>query len=450
MSADPRTQTRRRDFTATLHALWEHSEMHPRLWLWGTLAFGLALRATLFAIKGVSGEHPRSLDVARNLASGQGLHVCNQYFPFCGPGNDATAQVGPVPVGVLAAALRVLGESAGLTAVVVLQMGLGLLTTLCVYALTRLLFGSARSALLAALLCASYLPLAQLELYPREEPLFTASLVGATLALVAALRSGAPLWSGLAGAGFGVASLCRFAIVYFPLLLAPCLPLLAAGSARRRASCTLVFALCFAMVMAPWVWRNQRELGAFVPGGTLMGYNLYRHNHILASDDYLRYVPGEEGEVAVRALLARRADLRGDENEAQMDRVYREEAAVIIRTYPLRYAALSAHRLMAFFADYGVNPTRLPSFWWIVGLENLLLVALGLAAALRRRLREPRALLALLLLLGYYTAGHVLVNARLRYLAAVMPLFMVLAADALAALGSAALRRRDQASSMRS
>jgi hypothetical protein len=146
----------------------------------------------------------------------------------------------------------------------------------------------------------------------------------------------------------------------------------------------------------------------------------------------------------VRALLARRTDLRGDENESQMDRVYREEAVAIIRIYPLRYAALSGYRLVAFLTDYGVNPTRLGPTGWIVGLENLFIVGLMVACALRRRLREPRVLFALLLLLAYYTAGHVLVNARLRYLAAVMPLFMVLAADTLVALGSAVLRRRDR------
>jgi 4-amino-4-deoxy-L-arabinose transferase-like glycosyltransferase len=421
-------------------ALWDHCEVHPRLWLLGTLALGLVFRATYFVLAGVSGEEPRSLDAARSLASGHGLRLCDRYFPFCGPGNDATAQVGPIPAGAFAAALRVLGEPAGVTAIVVLQLGLGLLTTLGVYALARRLFGSIHGALLAALLCASYPHFVSYELYPREEPLFAASLVGTMLALVVALRKGAPLWFGITGTGFAVSSLCRFAPVYFPLLLLPALPFLVRGSARRRALCALTFALGFAVVMAPWVWRNQRAFGMFVPGGTLAGYNLYRHNHILAGDDYLRYVHGEESESAIRALLARRTDLKGDENEAQMDHVYREEAAAIIRAHPFRYAALSAYRLVAFFTEYGVQPAGLPLSWVIVDAENLLILALALSTVLRRRLRDPPAVIALLLLLGYYTAGHALVNARLRYMVPVMPLFMILAADTLVVLASAALR----------
>jgi 4-amino-4-deoxy-L-arabinose transferase-like glycosyltransferase len=347
-----------------------------------------------------------------------------------------------VPALAFAAMLRVLGEPTALTAIVVLQIGLGLLTTLAAYTIARHLFASARAGVLAALLCATYPHLARLELYPREETLFAAALTGATFALVRALSTASTPWMALAGAGFGVASLCRFALVYFPPILCIFLPFLATGSARRRTACAVTFALAFAAVLAPWALRNQRAFGELVPGGTLTGYNLYRHNHIVAGDDYLHYVQGEEGERAIQALLARRTDLRGNENEAQMDHVYREEAGTILREHPLRYATLSLYRLAAFFTDYGVNPGGLPLFWWIVGAENLLLVALAVATALRRRLLRPPALLALILLLGFYTAGHALANAKLRYSVPVMPLFMVLAADTLVALGSTVLARR--------
>jgi 4-amino-4-deoxy-L-arabinose transferase-like glycosyltransferase len=424
-----------------IRALWDEIEARPRPWLYAVLALGLAFRVALFVLEGVSGEEPRSLDVARSVAAGQGFHFCNQYFPFCGPDNDATAQIGPVPAIVFAAVLRALGEPAALTAIVVLQMALGLLITCASYALARSLFASGRVAVLAALLCATYPHLARLELYPREETLFTAALAGAVLALVAALRSADLRLAALAGAGFGVASLCRFALVYFPPLLVVVVPFLAQGSPRRRIGCALALGLGFALVLAPWVVRNQRAFDAFVPGGTLTGYNLYRHNHIVAGDDYIHYVQGEEGERAVKALLARRTDLRGDENEAEMDRVYREEATAIVRAHPVRYAELSAYRLAVLFTDLGVNPTGLPLFWRIVGAENLLLVALAIATALRRRLARPPALFALLLLLGFYIAGHALANAKLRYSVPVIPIFMVLAADSVCALGSALLRR---------
>jgi len=433
-----------------VRSLWRRLEGDPRPWLLGILGLGAGFRVMAALIAGVSGEEPRTLLVAQSLAQGKGFRLCDLYFPTCGPGHDLTAQVGPVPAGVFAGVLRLVGERMAVPLLVALQMGLGLLTVYGVFALTRTLFGRTRSALLAALLCATYPHLISYELFPREEPLFTAVLVGATLALILALREAEPSRGVVAGLGFGVASLCRFALVYAPLLLTAVMPFLTLGPVRRRLVVTVGFAVAFALVMLPWVWRNQRAFGAFVPGGTLAGYNLYRHNFILAEDGPLHYVEGTEADSAIRALLDRHPELTGREDEVQLNRLYADEAKAIIRAHPWRYLELSGRRLLALFTEYGVDPNALPLSWWVVNIEHLLFAVLALATLVRHRFLEPAGLLAIALVLGYYVAGHALANARLRYIVPVMPLFMVLASDTMDAVGSALLHRRRSGQGFRS
>ena len=426
---------------SAVRSFWRRLEGDPRPWLLGILGVGAGFRVMAALIAGVSGEEPRTLLVAQSLAAGRGFRLCDLYFPTCGPGHDLTAQVGPVPAGLFAGVLRLVGERTAVPLLVALQMGLGLLTVYGVFALTRSLFGRTRPALLAALLCATYPHLISYELFPREEPLFTAVLVGATLALMLALREAKPSGGAVAGLGFGVASLCRFALVYAPLLLTLVIPGLATGPIRRRVAVAAAFAVAFLLVLAPWVWRNERAFGAFVPGGTLAGYNLYRHNFILAEDRPLHYVEGAEADSAIHALLGRHAELTGREDEVQLDRLYGDEAKAIIRAHPWRYLELSARRLVALFTEYGVQPT-LPLTWWVVDLEHVLFAMLALATLVRCRFTDPPGLLAIALVLGYYVVGHALANARLRYIVPVMPLFMVLAADTLDAVGSAVLDGR--------
>lgn len=429
----------------TARSLWQRLDGDPRPWLLGILCVGAGFRVLAALIAGVSGEEPRTLLVARSVAAGQGFRLCDLYFPGCGPGHDLTAQVGPVPSVLFAGMLRLAGERMAVPLLVALQMGLGLLTVYGIFVLTRILFGRTRPALLAALLCATYPHLISYELFPREEPLFTAVLVGALVALMLALREARPSRAVVAGIGFGVASLCRFALVYAAPLLTLVLPGLARGPAARRVALAGAFGVAFALVMLPWVWRNERAFGAFVPGGTLAGYNLYRHNFILAEDRPLHYVEGAEADSAIHALLRRHVELTGREDEVQLDRLYGAEAKKIIRAHPWRYLELSGRRVVALFTEYGVESGGLPLSWWVVNVEHLLFAGLALVTLVRRRFIDPPGLLAIAVLLGYYVAGHALANARLRYIVPVMPVFMVLAAESLDQAGSALLGGREPA-----
>ena len=401
------------------------------------LLLGAALRVGLLASEGIHGDERRPFAIAASAARGEGFRYCNQYFPFCGPGNDTTAMLGPVPGLLFAAHIALFGEHA-VASIVALQLLLGLATGACAHALARELFGSARAGVLASLLCVGYPHLARLELFPREETLFSFLLaLGVWLAVRGVARERAALLAA-AGAVLGLASLTRAALLWYPPLLALALLLALRGPLGRRARCAAALLAAFAAVLAPWVARNARAFDAFVPGTTLTGYNLYRHNHILERAPYLRYVRGAEGRDALAKLVARRSDLRGDENEAAMDRVYREEALAIIRAHPGRYLALALWRAAPLFTDAGVYASGLSPFWQLVALANLVLLALASASVWQHRAWRSPALLCVVLLILYNTAGHMAVNARLRYTVPVMPLVIVLAAERIAALAGRA------------
>jgi len=138
----------------------------------------------------------------------------------------------------------------------------------------------------------------------------------------------------------------------------------------------------------------------------------------------------------VKLLLNQRKSLRGDENEAEMDEVYREEAGRVIRTWPGRYLALTAYRFLPLWLGwgvpeaYGVRP-RLDDY--LVMIEQAVL--LGLAAAglksLRARAWPVVATAALICLLQMAVVGQ------MRYVVPVMPLVLALSAGGIALPGSA-------------
>ena len=121
-----------------------------------------------------------------------------------------------------------------------------------------------------------------------------------------------------------------------------------------------------------------------------------------------------------------------------MGKVYQQEAFRIIQRYPDRYLMLSVYRFIPFLTDYGVHDISQNLFWTLAGLENIGLWLLAIGTTLRQR-KDFHKLFPVVFLLGYYAAGHLLINAQLRYIVPIMPLIMVLAIDQLVVLGNAFL-----------
>ncbi len=200
-----------------------------------------------------------------------------------------------------------------------------------------------------------------------------------------------------------------------------------------------LFTIAFALMVLPWGVRNYAAFGRPVVGSTLAGYNLFRQNYMLPTNNYLRYVGPREAFQAVSELVARRTDLRGTENEAQMEAVYQEEAMRIIAAEPKRYIMLSAYRFLPLWFNWGVKeayrvPVQIGDYLIFVQQGFLLVTAvLGLYVTWRRSWLLGMNILVVTLL-------HMAVISQLRYLIIVMPLTVTLSAIGLTNLPASLMR----------
>ena len=112
----------------------------------------------------------------------------------------------------------------------------------------------------------------------------------------------------------------------------------------RRVSALLAV---FALTLSPWVIRNQIVFASPVFGSTLSGYNLYRHNYIVALPEFHpHYVGSAEARTAIRALIDSAA-VTGNENEQEMNSFYAHSGLQLIASHPLRYAQLVGFRFVS-------------------------------------------------------------------------------------------------------
>jgi hypothetical protein len=180
-------------------------------------------------------------------------------------------------------------------------------------------------------------------------------------------------------------------------------------------------------MMAPWLIRNRVALGRPILGSSLTGYNLYRHNYMIEKDHYFRYAGPEEAAQAIENLVSQHSDLRGNENEAQMDLIYRNEALKIIELHPGQYLFLSAYRILPLWFDWKIaeaygRPTNRYGYTIMLLQASLLLPAV---LGLRKNLSQTWPLWGSILAIS---AVYMAVDARLLYVIPVMPLVISLSA----------------------
>lgn len=380
-----------------------------------------------------------------NLAHGNGYVACYpRYFPFCSATNNATAAREPVPSLLFAATAFLTRES--VTAAYLTGVVINLLILCGVFALCRAL-ANERVALLASLLWALYVPALDLVREMSGDLLAALGVVWGIFFLIRAQETNAGRAWLAAGICLALGALSRSAVsVLVPVLSIGLLVAPASNPSRslrgilERARPVLFFVGAFLLVMLPWIVRNQVTFGRPVLGSTLTGYNLYRQNYMLSSDNYLRYVYTDEADRAIRALLARHTDLQGNESEAEVDAVYREEALSVIRAHPLRYLSLSAYRAVMLWLDWRVDErmgNQLSTRQVFSMLEQLLLLSaaiVGLIATWRRSWVLGVCLIA-------YSLLHMAVASRMVFIVPVMPLCVVLAAIGFAQLARALSKR---------
>ncbi|MBI2723651.1 MAG: glycosyltransferase family 39 protein [Chloroflexi bacterium] len=360
--------------------------------------------------------HPNPLDgrfddtawyrsAAHYFANGDGY-----VNPFTGTPTAAWPPGYPV---VLGSVFSWFGE--GNAQVYGLNIVLAAATVLVAYELGLALF-ERRTAFVGALALALWPGQVYFSSLTLSEPLFTLFFVTGLLLMVLAAHAGparrGPLMLAL-GVVTGAAVLTRGqAALLLPLAV---LALLLAGQ-RWRASMGWVMLAAFAaaVVIAPWVVRNQRQLGSPVIVATNFGPNMWIGNHDGASGRMQIAQPEPPQPV--------RGSRTQPEFEVAADRLALREALSYMVSHPLRELRLSVTKVRAMYESdatgldwnsgyrqgtYRSAGTeeflrRLANGFWFAALA---LAGVGLVAS-RERLGSLVGLLPLTLLL--WTATHLL------------------------------------------
>ena len=407
----------------------------------------LAIMASIAALIGIialllnppqfqNGETVSWWGIALNLNRGYGYSLCNQYyFPFCDVAGPATAMREAAPVLLFAGVARLFHESLFAAGVMELLLYIGVMAA--VFYLARDWKGPL-AGLLAAFLWAIY-PRA-ISLIPQVSGDLLATLsvtVGILFVQRARASDRARDWLS-AGLGLGLASLSRSVMLVVAVTIIVGVGIERWGLRQRIVDWlrpSLLVAAMVASLLTPWLVRTEIVFGRPLVGSSLVGYNIYRQNYMLASNDYFRNVGTDEGWTAIQALLARRTDLSGHENEAQMDAIYRQEGLGIIAAHPVHYVLLSGYRFFMLWFDWRVSeafgyPMGFNEYAMAVAQAILMVLAF---LGLRGNWKATWPLWASLVMV---TLAYMAVNSRLHYIVPLMPLTMSLVAVSCDARGT--------------
>ncbi len=360
-----------------------------------------------------------------NVAEGRGFTSCQkQYFPFCETADQTTASREPLPILLFAAVVMLFGKSVGFA--LFMELLLFIATLLGIYFLARRLLNE-QVALLATLGLTLYIPIYRLIPQVSGDMLATLFVTWAIYFIVKGLHTDTWLNWVAAGVYLGAGALSRSVVLYLAIVLV--LALIPWRALRERPRLALVrraaLVICAtALILTPWVVRNYFTFGHPVIGTTLSGYNVYRHNAVVVDKDFLRYSSPTDAELAVDQLLANHPELRGNENEYEMDQVYSQEAQKLIRSHPDRYVMLSFYRLLPLWFDIGIDEAYGQTSGILekaIIVQQLLLLTVGLLGFWL----IGRTSWVLWLPMATVTAMHMGVAARLRFVSIIMPLLMI-------------------------
>jgi 4-amino-4-deoxy-L-arabinose transferase-like glycosyltransferase len=378
--------------------------------------------------------------IAVLMSKGYGLsdNYLMTYFPLAAP--QPTASRPPLPVFLFAAVIKLFGEK--LFPVIVTQAIIDVGSSVLIYLIIRRLFQQGAfvvgpalklgtkddserfghiTGLVGILAYAFYLPEWPYAIGFQSEPLFTLLL---TAAMVFVLTRESRNDVIAAGIFFGLAALARPSIILFPIMLTPWLIW---GRKLSWKRVVLMPVLTF-VVLIPWGVRNYVTFHHFIITESLAGYNLYRNSTQIESDNYIRFVSGEEGNPKIIKLLESRGLSPQTISEPDLDRLLRNEAIKVIVAHPGRYLNLCAHRALWLYYDGEAGSQTTGSLPYVY--LGMTLSLLGMIVFTLWRYRGPwiKQLMPIWMLFFYIIPIHAMIVSQVRYFLPLVPILICVAA----------------------
>ena len=384
------------------------------------------------------------VQLARNIAT-------HGEFAFS-PG-DPTSLRPPLYPAFVAAIYRVAGID-NYQAVRLAQLFVSLATVVLVYRLGRVVFSERTGLWAAGLLCfsPSYLGSGNLIL---TEALFTFWLTAGTLALVTGLNRGQLTYLAGAGVLLGLGALTRSILWLCPPLVG--LFLLGAwpGSLGRRFLAAVVFAVPFALVLAPWAVRNTELQKTLVVVDCMGGRNFmmgnYEYTPLYRSWDAIAI----EGDHSWHTVLCAETDPALRDTQGKLDKLALARGLKFVKENP----GLSLQRgVIKFFDFWGLDRELVAGadrgFFGPISRAGVIVLGLlvcgffavvlsaSVFGAVLQPPRDIRVHLLLLAIVAFVCGIHSVVFAHSRYRLPVMPVVMLYAAAAITSQGIWSRRHR--------
>ncbi|NOY06345.1 MAG: glycosyltransferase family 39 protein, partial [Chlorobi bacterium] len=366
-------------------------------------------------------------DIAVNLLAGKGFSFSDEHLLPA----DRVPDRSPQPTArrlilypiFLAGVYKLFGRN--FAAVGVVQALLSTFTVYLIYLLGRMVFGKAQVGLVGAAMAAVYLPFIRYTNSLLTETLFLLLSVLGFYYMLVALREGRIKWSFVAGTIGGLAFLCRPTAVGFPLVFI-FLAFLAFrfGVRRRLVLKSAVYFAAFLVFYCAWVARNYHTFGAFIPGFTSSGYNLFVGSY-----------PPARGKANI-PLNAHPAELRKElegKGEIEANRLFMQAALGNIRDHPGAYLKLVAMKFVRAWFNIKRGHDWFPTGKSLV--LNGLLLFLAIISAVLHFKKDTFAVLFLASPVVYFTLFHALVVSSTRYNLPSVPFAVIFAAVALEEAG---------------
>lgn len=371
-------------------------------------------------------------EIAYNVENGEGYKACNNsYIPNCAITEQYTAMREPLPILLFALVGKISNNS--LFSLLLLIIIFYLVIFLGVFLLGNNL-GGAEVGLLSLFLWTFYVPQERIENRLTGDLLSGAFVtLGFVIFTQAVRKNRLRDWLGF-GFVMGLAVLSRSAllIVAVTLVFGYIIyfrdPSLKFKSVVGKGLLSLVI---LGVTLSPWVVRNYIVFRQPVIGTTLIGYNLYRHNAIVATDAPSHYVGPEEARQQIQALISRHPELQTPIDEAKVDAIFREEAVKLILENPVSYVRLVLYRFLPLWFNIGIREQyndQMSALDYLVVLQQLFLLVVFVLGLWRGN--------KLLRLFGLsflaYSMSYLTVGSQLRYLIPLMPIVIVISSIGIA------------------
>lgn len=370
------------------------------------------------------------------------------------PGGELTSLRPPLYPLSVAGVYKVAGIS-NFPAVRLMQAGLGLATTVLLYALGRLILDPKSSLWLAGMYC-FYPSLLGFNFLVLTETMFTLLLITTCYCIIRTLLSGAALWGLAAGLSLGLAALTRSIVWLSPPLVAVYLLLTLRVNWPRRLLAAASVVIGFAAVVTPWAVRNTRLHETFVMIDVMGGRNFmmgnYQHTPFYRSWDAISITGPNAWDREVYAHYP----LEQCRTQGMIDKLAMRRGLAFVMAHP----GLTLQRDMIKFCDFWGLERELVAglgrgYFGSISKSGVLILAavicgsyaavlfLGTYGALMTPLADRRVTWLLLLIIAYVCGLHTLTFGHSRYHLPLMPLVMVFAARAVTHLGEIWQRRRE-------